>query len=54
MPTFMQGSPWLFVPIIASLLLMVVWLTRIRFIRRIDADSIADTEIDPHFPPEKS
>ena len=54
MPTFMQGSPWLFVPVIAPLLLMIFWLIRIRFIRRIDADPIADFGIDPHFPPEKS
>ena len=54
MPTFMQGSPWLFVPVIAPLLLMVFWLIRIRFTRRIDADPIAEIGIDPHFPPEKS
>jgi len=30
MPAFMQGSPWLFVPAIAPLLLMVFWLIRVR------------------------
>ncbi|HEY4940719.1 MAG TPA: DUF2306 domain-containing protein [Rhizomicrobium sp.] len=31
MPAFMHGSPWLFVPVIAPLALMVFWLIRIRF-----------------------
>ena len=30
MPAFMQGSPWLFVPVFAPLLLMLFWLIRIR------------------------
>ena len=30
MPAFMQGSPWLFVPVIAPLLMMVFWLIRVR------------------------
>ena len=30
MPAFMRGSPWLFVPVIAPLLLMVFWLIRVR------------------------
>lgn len=34
MPAFMQGSPWLFVPVIAPLLLMVFWLIRIRLVPR--------------------
>jgi hypothetical protein len=32
MPAYMQGSPWLFVPVIAPLLLMVFWLIRVRLI----------------------
>ncbi len=31
MPTCLQGSPWLFVPVIAPLILMVFWLFRVRF-----------------------
>jgi uncharacterized membrane protein len=34
MPAFMQGSPWLFVPVLAPLLLMVFWLIRVRVGRR--------------------
>ncbi len=30
MPVWMQGSPWLFVPVFAPLLLMVFWLIRVR------------------------
>ena len=30
MPVSMQGSPWLFVPVFAPLLLMVFWLIRVR------------------------
>ena len=30
MPALMRGSPWLFVPVIAPLLLMVFWLIRVR------------------------
>jgi uncharacterized membrane protein len=32
MPAFMRGSPWLFVPVIAPLLLMVFWLIRVRLV----------------------
>ena len=31
MPAAMRGSPWLFVPVFAPLLLMVFWLIRVRF-----------------------
>jgi hypothetical protein len=31
MPTFMHGSPLLFVPAFAPLVLMIFWLFRIRF-----------------------
>ena len=30
MPLFMRGSPWLFVPVLVPLLLMLFWLIRIR------------------------
>jgi len=30
MPVFIQGSPWLFAPVIAPLLLMLFWLIRVR------------------------
>src|SRR5476651_2319290 len=30
MPAYMRGSPWLFVPVIAPVLLMVFWLVRVR------------------------
>jgi hypothetical protein len=30
LPKFMQGSPWLFVPVFAPLMLMTFWLIRIR------------------------
>jgi len=41
MPAYMQGSSWLFVPVIAPLLLMVFWLIRIRIGRRFKDDSVA-------------
>jgi hypothetical protein len=31
MPVAMRGSPWLFVPVIAPLVLMIFWLIRVRF-----------------------
>ena len=31
MPVWMRGSPWLFVPTFAPLLVMVYWLVRVRF-----------------------
>ncbi|MGA9335868.1 MAG: hypothetical protein WBV39_16425 [Rudaea sp.] len=34
MPVYMQGSPWLFVPVLAPLLLMVFWLIRVRLRKR--------------------
>ena len=34
MPASVQGSPWLFVPVIAPLLLMVFWLIRVRLTAR--------------------
>ena len=34
MPAFMRGSPWLFAPVIAPLLLMVFWMIRVRLAPR--------------------
>ncbi|HEY2906946.1 MAG TPA: DUF2306 domain-containing protein [Vicinamibacterales bacterium] len=34
MPAYMRGSPWLFVPVVAPLLLMVFWLIRVRLVPR--------------------
>jgi hypothetical protein len=31
MPVFMRGSPWLFVPVLVPLVLMIFWLIRVRF-----------------------
>lgn len=31
MPVAMRGSPWLFVPVLVPLLLMIFWLIRVRF-----------------------
>ncbi len=42
MPVFMQGSPWLFVPVFAPLLLMVFWLIRVRLARRFKSDPTSD------------
>jgi hypothetical protein len=36
MPAFMRGSPWLFVPVIAPLVLMVFWLIRVRLVPRFN------------------
>jgi len=41
MPVFMQGSPWLFVPVLAPLLLMAFWLVRIRLASWRKRDAIA-------------
>ena len=35
MPLWMRGSPWLFVPTFAPLVVMIYWLVRIRFRNRI-------------------
>lgn len=41
MPAYMQGSPWLFVPVFAPLLLMIFWLIRVRFMSRFKALRVA-------------
>jgi len=40
MPAYMRGSPWLFVPVFAPLLLMVFWLIRVRFMPRFKSPSL--------------
>ena len=35
MPAVLQGSPWLFVPALAPLALMLFWLVRVRFVRAL-------------------
>ena len=40
MPAFMRGSPWLFVPVIAPLLLMVFWLIRVRLVSRFKSSRL--------------
>jgi uncharacterized membrane protein len=41
MPAYMHGSPWLFVPVFAPLLLMVFWLIRVRIGTRFKRGPIA-------------
>ena len=41
MPAFMQGSPWLFVPVLAPLLLMVFWLIRVRLAERFRSNPVS-------------
>jgi len=41
MPASMHGSPWLFVPVFAPLLLMVFWLIRVRIGSRFKRGQIA-------------
>lgn len=41
MPAYMHGSPWLFVPVFAPVLLMVFWLVRVRLGSRFARGQIA-------------
>ena len=41
MPAFMHGSPFLFVPEIAVLALMIFWLIRVRFANRFSSEATA-------------
>ena len=41
MPVWMHGSPWLFVPVFAPLLLMVFWLIRVRLGNRFTRGQVA-------------
>ena len=49
MPAFMRGSPWLFVPVIAPLLLMVFWLIRVRFMPRFKSPRFQRLKTVPQF-----
>jgi hypothetical protein len=49
MPAFMRGSPWLFVPVIAPLLLMVFWLIRVRLVPWFKSPRFQHRKIVPHF-----
>jgi uncharacterized membrane protein len=49
MPAWMRGSPWLFVPVIAPLLLMVFWLIHVRLTPRIRSRRFARGKIAPQF-----
>ena len=58
MPEFMQGSPWLFVPPLAVLAMMVFWLLRLRLAkliarvrrkRRLRRGEIAETPVPATF-----
>ena len=44
MPAFIQGSPLLFVPAIAPLVLMIYWLFRVRLTNRLKKDTIASQD----------
>ncbi len=54
MPVFMHGSPWLFVPVFAPLLLMFFWLIRVRLTRWYKSDPIAGPQTNPQLSPEGS
>jgi hypothetical protein len=41
MPAFMHGSPLLFVPAIAPLVLMIFWLFRVRFANRYRSGAVS-------------
>jgi hypothetical protein len=43
MPVAMRGSPWLFVPVMAPLLLMIFWLIRVRLKSRMRASWAGST-----------
>ena len=43
MPAAMRGSPWLFVPVLVPLLLMIFWLIRVRFKSRTRASWAGST-----------
>ena len=49
MPAYMRGSPWLFVPVIAPLLLMVFWLIRVRFMPRFKSPRFPGGKTVPQF-----
>jgi uncharacterized membrane protein len=49
MPAYMRGSPWLFVPVIAPLLLMVFWLIKVRLMPRFKGPRFQRRETVPQF-----
>ena len=49
MPASMRGSPWLFVPVIAPLLLMVFWLIRVRLRPRFKSQRFPGGKTVPQF-----
>jgi hypothetical protein len=49
MPASIQGSPWLFVPVIAPLLLMVFWLIRVRLTPRFKSARFQRGKTVPQF-----
>ena len=50
MPAFMRGSPWLFVPVIGPLLLMVFWLIRVRLMLWFKSPRFRPGKTVPQFP----
>lgn len=49
MPAFMRGSLWLFLPVIAPLLLMVFWLIRVRLMPRLKSPRFQRGKTVPQF-----
>ena len=49
MPAFMRGSPWLFAPAVAPLLLMVFWLIRVRLMTRFKRPGLQRRKTVPQF-----
>jgi hypothetical protein len=49
MPAYMRGSPWLFVPVFAPLLLMVFWLIRVRLVPRFKSPRFQRRRTVPQF-----
>ena len=49
MPVFIQGSPWLFAPVIVPLLLMVFWLIRVRLTPWFKSPRSPRVKIVPQF-----
>jgi hypothetical protein len=49
MPPVMRGSPWLFVPVNAPLLLMVFWLIRVRLVPRFKLPRLQRRKTVPQF-----
>ena len=49
MPASMRGSPWLFLPVIAPLVLMVFWLFRVRLMPRFKSPGFQRRNIVPQF-----